>query len=99
MKIIYTKQAQTQLKGIKAFIAKDNASAAEAHLLQIKSKIELLADFPFIGQVNPLLNQQAVRDWVIFGYKVIYKVNEKQVVILAIYKNIDFDDSTLSENL
>ncbi|HEY9018516.1 type II toxin-antitoxin system RelE/ParE family toxin [Thiomicrospira sp.] len=98
MKIIYTKQAQTQLKAIKAFVAKDNLSAATTHLLQIKSKIELLADFPFIGQINPILNKQAVRDWVILGYKVIYKVSENQLVILAIYKNIDFDESALSEN-
>lgn len=96
MKIIYTKQAQTQLKAIKAFIAKDNLSAATTHLLQIKSKIERLADFPFIGQVNPILNNPAVRDWVILGYKVIYKLSENQLVILAIYKNIDFDESTLS---
>lgn len=96
MKIIYTKQAQTQLKAIKTFIAKDNLTAATTHLLQIKSKIELLADFPFIGQINPILNKQAVRDWVILGYKVIYKVSENQLVILAIYKNIDFDESTLS---
>lgn len=96
MKIIYTKQAQTQLKAIKAFVAKDNLTTATTHLLQIKSKIELLADFPFIGQINPILNKQAVRDWVILGYKVIYKVSENQLVILAIYKNIDFDESTLS---
>ncbi|PIX78117.1 MAG: type II toxin-antitoxin system mRNA interferase toxin, RelE/StbE family, partial [Piscirickettsiaceae bacterium CG_4_10_14_3_um_filter_44_349] len=57
MKIIYTKQAQIQLKEVKAFIAKDNPRAAKTHLLQIKSKIELLADLPFIGQINPILNK------------------------------------------
>jgi plasmid stabilization system protein ParE len=62
MKIIYTKQALTQLKAIKTFIAQDNPKAAKTHLLQIKSKIELLADFPFIGQINPILNKPSVRN-------------------------------------
>jgi len=99
MKIMYTKQAPIQLKEGKAFIAKDKPRAAKTHLLQIESKMELLADLPFIGQINPIRNKQSVRDWVVLGYKVIYKVSENQLVILAIYKNIDFDDSTLAENL
>ncbi len=36
-----------------------------------------------------------IREFVILGYKVIYKINEKSITILAIYKYIDFDENEL----
>lgn len=38
MNIIYTRQAQQQLKSIKSFIEQDNPQAAKTHLIKIKSK-------------------------------------------------------------
>jgi addiction module RelE/StbE family toxin len=97
MNIIYTRQVQQQLKSIKSFIEQDNPQAAKTHLIKIKSKIELLASFPYLGQINPILNKSDIRDWILLGYKVIYKISKNQITILAIYKHIDFDESSVNE--
>jgi hypothetical protein len=41
------------------------------------------------------MNLDYIRDYIIFGYKVIYKVNKRSITILAIYKYIDFDESEM----
>jgi len=97
MRIIYTASVKEQLQNIKEYIAQDNRKNAIAHLKNIKSKIELIAKYPYIGKVNATMDNYNIRDFVILGYKVIYKINEKSISILAIYKYIDFDESSLEE--
>jgi addiction module RelE/StbE family toxin len=98
MKIIYSKQAKEQLTNIKDYIAKDNKTVAIRYLSKIKHKIEILGDYPYIGKVNTTMNTRSIRDFVVFGYKIIYKINIKTITILSIYKYIDFDENTIMEN-
>jgi plasmid stabilization system protein ParE len=97
MKIIYTKSVKEQLYKIKEYITQDNREVALRHLSNIKSKIELIGKYPYIGKVNTTANNPNIRDFVVLGYKVIYKINEKTITILAIYKYIDFDETSLEE--
>ena len=73
MNVIYTKQAKKQLHNIKTYISKDNKKLAHKYLLKIKQKIEFLSIYPYIGKINTTINIQNIRDFIIFGYKVIYK--------------------------
>jgi len=93
MKIIYSKQAKGQLLNIKKFISKDNKEVANKYLLKIKRKIELISHYPYIGKINTTINKENIRDFVVCGYKVIYKINDNSINILAIYKYIDFDEN------
>lgn len=63
----------------------------------LKQKLEMLITYPYIGKINPTMNNNNIRDYSVFGYKVIYKINSKSVLILAIYKHIDFDEETLNK--
>jgi len=92
MKIIYSKEVKEQLQNIKEFIALDNKRRAIDYLKKIKEKIEILGKYPYIGKVNATMDSANIREFVILGYKVIYKINEKSITILAIYKYIDFDE-------
>ena len=97
MRIIYSKSVKEQLLNIKEYIAKDNKRVAIEYLKKIKSKIEILGKYPYIGKVNASMDNHKIRDFVVLGYKVIYKINEKSITILAIYKYVDFDESALDE--
>lgn len=96
MKIIYSKQAKEQLYNIKKYISLDNKKAAILYLTKIKTKVEILSRFPYIGKINTTLNIKYIRDFVVFGYKIIYKINENNIVILAIYKYIDFNEQDIN---
>ena len=95
MKIIYSADVKIQLQNIKEFIALDNTRQAIVYLKKIKEKIEILGKYPYIGKVNATMDNANIREFVILGYKVIYKINEKSITILAIYKYIDFDEDSI----
>lgn len=95
MKILYSKQAKEQLFTIKEYISLDNKEIALEYLKKIKDKIEILATYPYIGKINSTFNVQNIRDFIVFGYKIIYKINQTNIIILAIYKYINFDETKL----
>jgi len=97
-KIIYPREVKEQLLAIKEYISKDSNRNAARYLIKIKQKIELVSKFPFIGKINATMNVDYIRDYIVLGYKVIYKVNKKSITILAIYKHIDFDEAFLNSN-
>ncbi|WP_041672340.1 type II toxin-antitoxin system RelE/ParE family toxin [Sulfurimonas denitrificans] len=92
MKIVYSKESYEQLQNIKKFISLDNKKTAIQYLSKIKNKIEILVTYPYIGKINATMNMHHIRDYVVLGYKVIYKINKENITILAIYKYIDFNE-------
>lgn len=95
MKIVYSESVNNQLIQIKEFIALDNNKVANEYLVKIKEKIEILSQFPYVGKINTTLNISSIRDFVVLGYKVIYKINGDDIVILAIYKHMSLDEKLL----
>mgnify|MGYP000042567962 CR=1 FL=1 len=93
MRLIYSQEAKEQLKNIKEYISKDNKDVARQYLLKIKSKLEILEDYPYIGKVNATFNIENIREFVVFGHKIIYKINQNSIYVMAIYKYIDFDET------
>ena len=98
MKIIYSKESYEQLQNIKKFISLDNKKTAIQYLSKIKNKIEILVIYPYIGKINVTMNMHHIRDYVVLGYKVIYKINKENITILAIYKYIDFNEREISHD-
>lgn len=95
MKIVYSSLSKEQLYNIKEYISLDNKKNAIIFLSKIKNKIEILATYPYLGKINTTFNLDNIRDFVIFGYKIIYKINRESILILSIYKYIDFDENSL----
>lgn len=95
---MYSKQAKEQLYNIKRYISRDSNISANNYLVKIKNKIEILREYPYIGKVNTTFNVENIRDFIVFGYKVIYKINKTSIVILAIYKYIDFNEKSININ-
>jgi len=55
-----------------------------------------LEDYPYIGKVNVTSYIENIREFVVFGYKVIYKIDQSSICIMAIYKYIDFDETKVN---
>ena len=95
MKIVYSSLTKEQLYNIKEYISLDNKKNAIIFLSKIKNKIEILATYPYLGKINTTFNLDNIRDFVIFGYKIIYKINKESILILSNYRYIDFDENSL----
>jgi toxin ParE1/3/4 len=84
-KIYWTRQAREDLRAIRAHIARDAPVTANAYVRKLLASVERLRQFPFSGEVVPELGREDLREVLQGNYRLIYRVSETRVDILAIY--------------
>lgn len=95
MRIRFSETAKEQLQSVKSYIARDNPQAASRHIKKVIEGTKKMLSSPYIGKVNAVYNREDIRETVIEGYKAIYQIKPPYIIILAVYKNINFDESRM----
>jgi toxin ParE1/3/4 len=83
-RLIWSPEAADDLEDITAFIARDSPSYARAVARKVLATTRSIQQFPDIGRVVPELNNQSVRERFVYSYRVIYKIEPKRVLVVAI---------------
>lgn len=83
MRIRWSKTALADLKEIAEHIAKDNPVAARRVISEIRDRISVLANHPYVGRSG---RTEGTRELVIskYPYAVAYEVGERATTILAV---------------
>ena len=84
MKIIWSPLAVDRASEIAHYIAQDKPSAAEKWIVTVFSKVEQLKSSPEIGRVVPEINNNLFRELIYGNYRIIYRIEKKQISILTI---------------
>ena len=84
MKIIWSPLAIDRASEIADYIAQDKLSAAEKWIDTVFSKVEQLKSFPEIGRIVPEINDSQFRELIYGNYRIIYRIETKQISILTI---------------
>ncbi len=84
MRIIWSPLAVDRAAEIAAYIARDKPSAAEKWIESIFSKVEQLKASPEIGRIVPEINNNQFRELIYGNYRIIYRIETKQISILTI---------------
>jgi plasmid stabilization system protein ParE len=66
------------------YIAQDKPSAAEKWINTVFSKVEQLRSSPEIGRILPELNNTHFREIIYGNYRIIYRIEKKQISVLTI---------------
>lgn len=84
MKLRYTRLAHDDLVSLFAFIAKDDALAAQKVSRDIRAGIDRLIQFPSYGRAGGV---EGTRQFVVAGapYIVVYEIEDETITILRIY--------------
>ena len=93
--IIWSDLAVQDLFEIKKYIAKNSIKNAEIFFQEIFTSTTDLLQFPEKGRIVPKLNKEFYREYFIGNYRVMYKIEEKLIIIAGIFhmsKNFDLDD-------
>ena len=53
---------------------------------------------PYIGKVNTTFDDESIREIILDGMKIIYKIYPNSIGVVMIYKYIDLDESKLDIN-
>jgi len=84
MKIIWSPLAVDRASEIAEYIARDKPSAADKWINTVFSKVGQLKSSPDIGRVVPEIGNKQFRELIYGNYRIIYRVEKKQVSILTI---------------
>ena len=84
MKIIWSPLAIDRSSEIADYIAQDKPSAAEKWINTVFSKVEQLKSSPEIGRIVPELNNTQFREIIYGNYRIIYRIEKKQISVLTI---------------
>jgi len=84
MRIIWSPLAVNRASEIADYIAQDKPSAAEKWIDTVFSKVEQLKSSPEIGRILPEINDSQFRELIYGNYRIIYRIETKQISILTI---------------
>jgi len=84
MKVIWSPLAVDRFSEITNYIAQDKPSAAEKWINTVFSKVEQLKSSPEIGRIVPELNNAQFREIIYGNYRIIYRIEKKQISVLTI---------------
>ena len=84
MKIVWSPLALERAGDIADYIAETSLEAAKVWLIDIFGAVDRLQEFPESGRVVPEVNRPNIRELVFKNYRVIYRVERKQVSILTV---------------
>jgi toxin ParE1/3/4 len=83
-RLVWSPEAADDLEDITAFIARDSAAYARAVAKKVLATTRSIQQFPDIGRVVPELVDPSVRERFVHSYRIIYKIEPKRVLVVAI---------------
>jgi plasmid stabilization system protein ParE len=84
MKVFWSPLARQRVLEIAEWIRWDKPGAAARWVERLLAEVETLADLPRRGRVVPELDRPEVRELLFGNYRVIYRIEEDELVILTV---------------
>lgn len=81
MRVNFSQSSKDYLQEVKFFIEKDSKLGAKQHVSNLIGEAAKLLQHPRVGKINQIYNREDIR--------------EVFILVLMIYKNIDFDEESL----
>jgi toxin ParE1/3/4 len=82
--ISWSPEAVEDIEEIARYIEKDSPSYAQAVIEQIIDASRQLNQLPLRGRIVPELDDEAYRELFIYSYRLIFRVKENQILIVAV---------------
>jgi len=86
MKLRWTRRAEQQLVEIGRFIARDKPGAARRWVEVLRRRAVEAAERPLAGRVVPEIDREDVREVIVRGYRIVYRVGREVVEVLAVFE-------------
>ena len=83
-RVSWSPEALDDVDSIAAYIAKDSPFYASAVVRKILGTAESLGKFPYIGPIVPEVGEHAFRERFIYSYRLIYRVTNEEVMVVAV---------------
>ena len=95
MKVNFSHDSKEFLLKLKAYIAEDSPSRAKIYTTKLVSRVKDMLQHPYIGKVNLTFNDESIREIILDGIKIIYKIYPNSVAVVMMYRYIDFHEENI----
>jgi toxin ParE1/3/4 len=83
-RIAWSRRALQDVEGIAEYIAADSPTYAGVVVKNIMSQTRKLTQFPRAGRKVPEFDDESIRELIVYSYRIIYRLQEDEVVIAAV---------------
>jgi toxin ParE1/3/4 len=80
----WSPRAINDVDEIAAYIARDSAAYASTVVKKILDAADALENFPMMGRMVPEFQDPAIRERIVFSYRLIYRIDQSIVTVLTI---------------
>jgi plasmid stabilization system protein ParE len=84
MKVVWTRNATRELRGIHDYIAQNSRKYAQGMVNRITRRTKSLARFPQLGPQVPEYEDESIRELLEYPYRIIYRIHKEHVQILSV---------------
>jgi plasmid stabilization system protein ParE len=84
MRVVWSPLAVARVREAAQYIARDNPGAARRWAEGVFERVGQIADFPTSGRIVPELGREDVRELIHGNYRIIYRTEEKAVLVLTV---------------
>ena len=83
-RVVWSPTALEDLEAIAAYIGRDSVNYATAVVRKVFATARSLSDFPLAGRMIPELEDERLREKLVYSYRMLYRVEGKVVTIAAV---------------
>jgi len=98
MKVNFSHDSKEFLFKLKSHISEDNPSRAKSYTTKLVSRVTDMLQHPYIGKVNLTFDDESIREIILDGIKIIYKIYSNSVAVVMMYRYIDLDEADIKIN-
>lgn len=84
LKVTWSPEAIEDLESIAEYIGRDSEFYARAVVTRIVELTRSIGSLPSIGRAVPELGDEQIRERFVYSYRVMYRVEEQRVLIVAV---------------
>ena len=82
--IKWSPEATEDLESIAEYIARDSEFYARSVVSKLLAVSRKIPDQPLLGRIVPELSKQEIRERFVYSYRLVYKIQNSSIIIVAI---------------
>jgi toxin ParE1/3/4 len=83
-RVVWSRRASQDLEAIADYIAADSPTYAGIVVKKVVNQTKSLSLFPRSGRKVPEFDNEDIRELLVYSYRIIYRLQESEVVIAAV---------------
>jgi plasmid stabilization system protein ParE len=84
LELTWSPEPTENLELIAEYIARDSKFYARAVSAEILSVSRNILEFLLIGRVVPEIGDENIREWFIYGYRLVYHIEPERILVVAV---------------